>query len=292
MITVQLQGGLGNQMFQYAFGRALALRTGSELCLDLSFLKKKAEGYTQREFSLNVFPIQATIADEVAILAFEKAGNRDFFSRIKRKISDNRFITVRESGFEYQEVPVYPKKNVRYIGFWQSEKYFHSIRSTLLQDFHFSVENDPLITDALKKTESCDAISLHIRRGDYITNSNAHQFHGTCSDDYYYKGVEILKQGLNRPEIFIFSDDPDWVRKNMSFDIPAHYMDFNTQERSHLDMYLMSRCAHHIIANSSFSWWGAWLNESDTKKVIAPKQWFNDSSVHTQDLIPSAWQRI
>lgn len=292
MIVIQLQGGLGNQMFQYAFGKALAELHQVPLELDLSFLNRKANGYTQRHFSLDIFPLSSHIATTETIDAFEKARATDLFHRIKRQFIQPIEITHFEKGFPFQPVPYNAKQNNRYIGFWQSEKYFNSIREIILKEFAFPIDTHEQANAMRERIDGCEAISLHIRRGDYISNHNANQFHGICSDDYYYTAVKEITQGLKHPELFIFSDEPNWVKEHMSFDLPSHYIDFNTNDRSHYDMELMSRCSHHIIANSSFSWWGAWLNDKAGKRVIAPRQWFSDTSVDTKDLIPAAWQKM
>jgi hypothetical protein len=292
MIVVQLQGGLGNQMFQYAFGRALAEARMQNFYLDVSFLNKKADGYTQRQYALDIFSSAFQIAPSEDIQAFENALKKDFISRIKRRLIPSEFVTHYERGFTFQNLPFDEKKANRYIGFFQSEKYFKSYRSIILAVFKFPIDELVQAQELREKIKSCDAISVHIRRGDYVTNQNANQFHGTCDENYYYNAVRTLCEGLNNPQLFIFSDDLDWVKLNMKFDIPSHYIDFNTGERSHFDMEMMSLCNHHIIANSSFSWWGAWLNEKANKKVIAPINWFNDTSIDTKDLIPEGWQTM
>jgi hypothetical protein len=292
MIVVQLQGGLGNQMFQYAFARALSAHYEVPMEFDLSFLNKRAEGYTQRSFSLEVFSLPIPVASIKTIQLFDNAMAKDLSSRIKRAFISSKNITHYEIGFPFQSVKYSPNQNNRYIGFWQSEKYFDSIREIITKDFAFPRDSSEQANAMRFRISSCDSISLHIRRGDYITNRSASQFHGSCSSEYYYKAVQEISVGLTNPELFIFSDDPNWVRQNLKFDLPSHIIDFNSGDRSHFDMDLMSCCAHHIIANSSFSWWGAWLNTKMDKRVIAPRKWFNDAAVETHDLIPSKWQQI
>ncbi len=292
MIVVQLQGGLGNQMFQYAFGRAFAEAHQQMLFLDLSFLNKKAEGYTQRHYALDIFSNPTQIATPKDIEAFDNAQKKDLLNRVKRRLLGSEFITHYEQGFQYQTFPFDDNIANRYIGFFQSEKYFKSYRPIILESFKFPQDGYKKSQEMRDKINSCDAISVHIRRGDYVTNQNANQFHGTCNDDYYYNALRKITNGLDNPQLFIFSDDLDWVKLHLKFDIPCHYIDFNNGDRSHFDMELMSLCNHHIIANSSFSWWGAWLNDKPNKKVIAPRNWFNDASIDTKDLIPEGWQTM
>lgn len=292
MIVVQLQGGLGNQMFQYAFGKAMAEKHQLPLYLDLSFLQKKAQGYTQRNYALDIFQHHAQIASPEIIHSFEKARANDILSKIKRKISPSPYTTHHERGFAYQPFSFLEKNANRYIGFFQSEKYFLPYRKQIMEAFQFPIDAFDVANTMRERIKNCDAISVHIRRGDYITDKNANQFHGTCDNDYYYNAIRTISKGLENPQLFIFSDETDWVKNNMQFELPCHYIDFNTGVRSHYDMEMMSLCKHHIIANSSFSWWGAWLNNNANKKVIAPRQWFNDQRIDTKDLIPEEWQKM
>ncbi len=289
MIVVQLQGGLGNQMFQYAFGKALSMRYGEELQLDISFLEKKATQYTQRNFELNVFSVLDKIANTNLIRSFEDAESSHPLYRIKRKFIQPRYHTSREKVFSYHPIELPDVSFKRFIGFWQSEKYFLPIQNEIRNIFSFSFDESKLNLEVLQKMKQYDSISIHIRRGDYVTNSAASAFHGTCDLDYYKNGILEISRDLLSPAVFVFSDDPEWVQKNINFSIPTFYVNHNQGKESYLDIGLMSKCAHHIIANSSFSWWGAWLNTFPAKKVIAPKKWFSDSGIDTSDLIPNSW---
>lgn len=292
MIVVQLQGGLGNQMFQYAFGKALSIQTGEEFLLDTSFLEQKAINYTQRNFELNVFQIPEKIIEKRSLENFVKAESKFILDRIFRKLKKSEYITLREKSFAYQAPSSHSAKFKRYIGFWQSEKYFHQIRNELLEIFSFNYINDQENLQTLKNIQSHESISMHIRRGDYITNNAANAFHGSCDLEYYKASIKAISSSLRNPAVFIFSDDPQWVRENIQLDLPTYFINNNQGEKSYLDMGLMSQCRHHIIANSSFSWWGAWLNPSATKKVIAPQNWFANSAIDTNDLIPNTWLRL
>ena len=136
------------------------------------------------------------------------------------------------------------------------------------------------------------AVSLHIRRGDYVSNPVTNNYHGTCSLAYYKKAVLLLKEKIENPSFFIFSDDLLWARENLDFINDMTFIDLDKSIPDHEEMHLMSQCKHNIIANSSFSWWGAWLNENSDKIVIAPKKWFSDNTINTEDLIPAKWMRI
>jgi hypothetical protein len=136
------------------------------------------------------------------------------------------------------------------------------------------------------------AVSIHVRRGDYVSDAGTNRFHGTCSVDYYHDAVDRISGFAPASHFFVFSDGIDWAKENLRLRQPVTYVDFNDGEKNYEDLRLMSLCKHHIIANSSFSWWGAWLNPNPDKIVIAPKKWFNDPSINTDDLIPNSWLRL
>ena len=201
-------------------------------------------------------------------------------------------VILREKQFSFDPSVIEVKGNIYTDGYWQSEKYFSEIRDLLLREFAFKYEQDAKnreIADKIKKTES---ISLHIRRGDYVRNSMTNQVHGLCSIDYYQEAVNYIVRKIPMCHFYIFSDDHAWVRENFTLDYPFTMVDHNDASRNYEDMRLMSLCHHNIIANSSFSWWGAWLNTNSDKIVCAPKKWFNDPTRNAKDLIPESWVKI
>lgn len=271
-------------MFQYAIGRSIAAQTNSHLILDLSFLNKKGDfSYTKREYELDVFGL--TVHRQQKELYF----GHSILSRINTKLSRIKYVGEKS----FQNDPIIPKLegNLYLDGYWQTEKYFLQNEELIRQDFTFKgrPEGDNLHFATLIK--NCPAVSLHIRRGDYI-NVSGPTFHNICSLDYYNTAVEIILGIEKQPIFFIFSDDLDWAKQNLDLKFPHHFIEKNIQNNSYWDMYLMSLCKHHIIANSSFSWWGAWLNNSKQKLVVAPKKWFNDPKIDTCDIVPSEWLRI
>ena len=139
---------------------------------------------------------------------------------------------------------------------------------------------------------SCESVSLHIRRGDFVSNARTSTIHGTCNLNYYYRCVEEITKNVKNPHFFIFTDDTGWVSKNVKLSYPATVIDHNGRKKSYEDLMLMSLCSHNIIANSSFSWWGAWLNRNPNKMVFAPLRWFAKDDISTRDLIPEKWRRI
>ena len=286
-------GGLGNQLFQYATGRALALKYQTELKLDLSFLNSDPKNvYTKRELELHVFNVSANIATDKEVDAFSK---RTLIQKIVRKVfpnSPSKYFVANQKGFEYDEAFEGYPNNSYLNGYWQSERYFATVRDVLLKDLIIKKE----MSEQCKLTKglilNSNSVSLHIRRGDYVSDKSASVYHGTLSLDYYDKAMSHLN-GLHQDlKVFIFSDDMNWVKENLKLTNECVYVDFNTGENSVFDMYLMSQCKHNIIANSSFSWWGAWLNQNPHKTVIAPEKWFADKNLNTKDLIPNSWLKM
>lgn len=285
-VVVGLSGGLGNQMFQYAAGRSLAFRLGAPLVLDLSWFDDKLE----RRFALERFNIEATECRQASWLP---PRGRALVSRVSRRwLPRIMGIPVwREPHFHYSSDFAALSKAVFLEGYWQSERYFWEVRSLLLQEFSLRESLPPACEKLLEEIQGCDGICVHVRRGDYLSNQVAAKVHGTISIDYYYAGLGELCQGLVKPHCFVFSDDPLWVRSTMAFDCPMTLVDINGPENAYLDLALMAACHHFLIANSSLSWWGAWLGTSADKKIIAPKQWFLNSHLNTRDLLPETWLR-
>lgn len=293
VVITRLMGGLGNQMFQYAAGRAIALRQGSPLLLDLGFFAKKDGIHTQRPFELDIFPIQAEKAaarDLRPFLCFERSGIGATLERELRRVQGHGYHTDRVQG--YQPSTADARGRVLLNGYWQSEKYFLPAAETIRREFAFKQPLTSLDHDLAMRMGTANSISLHIRRGDYVSDPNASAFYANCGLEYYAAGISHIRGRKPEPELFIFSDDPEWVRRNMRFDHPTTFITHNTGDRSYMDMRLMSHCRHHIIANSSFSWWGAWLNADPQKIVVAPKQWFRDPRVSSKDLIPADWVQL
>ncbi len=199
---------------------------------------------------------------------------------------------IRERSFRFDPKILKLKRDVHLHGYWQSEKYFRDIRETILEDFTFTPPLNSRNQKILEKIKKTNSVSVHVRRGDYVMDPKTHEFHGVCGPDYYQKAVKVVSKKVENPTFYFFSDDIRWVEKNLKTKVENTYVDWNTGEKSFVDMQLMSSCKHHILANSSFSWWGAWLNRNKDKMVVAPKQWFQDPSMDTRDLIPEGWLTV
>lgn len=292
MVISQVIGGLGNQMFQYAAGRALAMRLGGDLALDISAF----ENYNLHQgFELTrVFAMSPAIASgqdlsrmlgwQHSPLARSVLARRPFaVLRSRRFVSEPHFHYC--SDFDQLDGDVY------LAGYWQSEKYFKRVIAQIREDFRFRLPLEGENAELAARLSQTQAVSLHVRRGDYASNSATTAVHGLCSPTYYHDALRIVRQQIPDAHLYIFSDDIGWVRKNIKIELPSVYVEHNQGKDSFNDMMLMSLCRHHITANSSFSWWGAWLNSSSSKLVIAPKKWFADDK-STADLIPHQWMRL
>jgi hypothetical protein len=292
-IIVRLIGGLGNQMFQYAAGRALALRSGAALKLDVSGF----ETYGLRRYELDAYPIAATLADagELAMVGVG-AAPPSLPLRILAKLTG---IKPPRNPFHYRE-PHFPfdaklasqPLPLFMDGYWQSERYFSDIAQTLRAELTPRDAMDAANAATAAEIASVTAVSLHVRRGDYVSNAHTNAYHGVCSLDYYRTAIDHIRAHVSAPHLFVFSDDAEWTRANLTSDLPTTYVSANPPDKGFRDLQLMSLCQHHIIANSSFSWWGAWLNGQPGKIVIAPKTWFSAGGNDTRDLVPEAWVRL
>lgn len=296
MIIVRLMGGLGNQMFQYATARALALRRETEVRLDLGWYRYEGRNAnTPRYPELDCFQLKAEKVTIPQKLVDSWGGRR---SRLWKYLLPgfSSFPTLRVVREPGEDMAVNPEvlnspDNTLLIGFWQSEKYFKESEREIRSDFSFRPTLTGRNLQIAEKIEAVEAVSLHVRRGDYVHDKLHSQSHGALPLDYYERALAHLGEKLDSPEFFVFSDAPDWVEANLRIDYPTTYVNHN-QGKNYEDLRLMSLCGHHIIANSSFSWWGAWLGSNPGKIVIAPEQWFRDSKIQVPDLIPEGWIRI
>jgi hypothetical protein len=295
MVVIKLEGGLGNQMFQYAFASIVAKKNSTTLLIDTNSFNNthRKNGYTPRNFELSIFNNMYAHAKNSDILIFNNLSN---WSKLKRKFKLNYPKIFQEEilAFSQQanniQAPVYLK------GYFQSYKYFEGFESYINNLFKFQMKylsNENLnLIPILNKTNT---IAIHIRRGDYVSDSITNNFHGICSIEYYTKAIAIIGASIKNPKLIFFSDDPQWVKNNFAnFGFEKIFITHNNGVNSWTDMLLMSSCSHNIIANSSFSWWAAWLNSNPEKIVIAPKIWFLDLNINasTIDLIPESWIRI
>ena len=279
-VVVTLMGGLGNQMFQYAAGLALASKNTAPLHLDLTFLLDKSAGanFTQREYGLDVFPLHPGC----------------------ELIRDTRTMpggltAVTEKTFSYDPSVMALPAGTRLRGYWQSPRYFEGLETEIKSGFALA----PTLTNAEEhwaaEIEESAAVCLHVRRGDMVHNASTASYHGSCTREYYQAASDVMVRRFPNAHFYIFSDEPDWCRANdltrgRPQTIVHHGGKAEDSAAGHL--YLMQRCQHFIIANSTFSWWAAYLGDRPGKTVIAPQPWFSSTDLDSLDLLPAEWIRL
>jgi hypothetical protein len=292
MIITKLWGGLGNQMFEYAFGRRLAIKNQTEFRLDDRGLAH--ENDTPRRFSLGCFNIKAELATPTDIGKVRGELPGKFLKKVQKYLDKKRIIPAKNS---YREVELsLPelldlKGNMYLEGFFQKEDYFKDVAEEIRKDFTLkeSLANfNPALEEKIK---NCESVAIHVRHGDYISNPEYSKTHGALPLSYYQNAIDLIKTKIAKPSFFVFSDDKKWCEENL---VLGEQIFFAEGKKDYEDLILMSYCKHQIVANSSFSWWGAWLNNNPEKIVIAPKQWFADEKWNEQtvNLIPKEWIRI
>ncbi len=298
MVIVQIMGGLGNQMFQYALGKHLSLKTGGELKLD----NTQFSWYKLHNYSLQHFDILPSFASSAEINRLRYGVENDLVARFIESLNRaGRFCAgknlvqprtcLREDRMEFDRNVLKAPDGVYLEGYWQTEKYFREIRSVLLQDFAIVTPPDAENAALLERIRSSNSVSLHVRRGDYANNSRTQQIYGCCGIDYYQAAIKSIQDRIENARFFIFSDDPDWAEENLQIQ-GSLVVRGNDASKNYEDLRLMNACRHNITANSSFSWWGAWLNQNPQKIVIAPSRWALSSRLNSSDIVPESWERI
>ncbi|MBQ9991349.1 MAG: glycosyltransferase [Lachnospiraceae bacterium] len=265
-IIIVLSGGLGNQMFQYALYLYFQAK-GVEVKMDdtTEYLHEK-----KRKPQLGIFGIRYERATPEEIRHYTDS-YMDLPSRVRRKLF-GRKSRLYMDGYHFDPAVLDMEDGYLY-GWWQSEKYFQEVANQVRQAF---VLPQRLLTGENRaygiRLQECESVGVHIRRGDYLEVDEL--YGGICTEEYYRKAMEKMRRQVPGCSFFIFTNDPDWAREHMQGE-DIHIVEENDEAHGYLDLYLMSRCRHNIIANSSFSWWAAWLNENPAKKIIAPSRWVN-----------------
>jgi len=284
MIITKIIGGLGNQLFQYTAGRCLAHLNNTDLKLDVTAFDE----YKLRNFDLFNLNVSAQFANDQEIL--------NLMPSTKVARAWQRLLPVKKRHYYRQPFFHFDPKfykagaNTYIKGYWQSEKYFLPIRDTIIKELTFKPGVIDNVMGFVKELQQAQSVAVHIRRGDY-TNSVATEMHGILPVEYYQKAMTYIRKQHEDAKFYFFSDDMLWVKDNLNIE-NMEFVSGKISKSHYEDFFLMSKCHHNVIANSSFGWWAAWLNNNPDKIVVAPKNWFNKGPKDTQDLLPSSWIKI
>lgn len=292
MIIVKLWGGLGNQMFQYAFAKYLSVKHDTKLKADVTLLNKKIsqrKTFVVRNFDLDIFNLSIDVASAEELNKF-RWSQHELTNKVLNKFFGKKKGYVLEPHFHFSHGCFAASNNSYLDGYWQSKKYFSEIDKILREkDFSFKEEIGAEAKTILDLIDNSMAVCVNVRRGDFVTNP----FHGTCSSAYFKEAAEITEKKVPNPHYFVFSDDIDWCEKNLSFNHRTTFVNHIYAGKKFQDyLRLMSACKNFIIPNSSFAWWAVWLCNNPEKLVIAPANWFRDKKINTSDLVPGEWIRI
>mgnify|MGYP002778031754 CR=1 FL=1 len=281
MVISRITSGLGNQLFQYACGRAVSLRHGVPLKLDLQNFRE----FQARRYGLDAFNIRAEEAtpDEVRkVLQTDTLWHRLTTPRARRRV-------LREQGFAFDETVLRAGPDVYLSGYWQSVKYFADAEAQLRRELTWWMPPLAETLRFLQKMDETAAVAVHVRRGDYVSNPGYARRFGALPPAYYERALGYLAERISTLHAFVFSDEPAWVKIHFPKTVPLTIVEGNPAAE---DLRLMAACRYHVIANSTFSWWGAWLAPFADKTVLAPERFFNDPTLPDRDLVPREWVRI
>jgi hypothetical protein len=277
-------------MFQFATGLAISKLNNTELKLDISSFENYTlhNGFELDEVFLGNFAI-ASLSDVSSVL---RAKRSPLIRKVYRRLFTGNVVSnyIIEPDFNYWSEFKRISNNTYIEGYWQSERYFKDISQHIQTQFKFKQPLTNLNMELAQSIQLQNSVSIHIRRGDYISNKKNLQIYNTCDINYYKNAINHILQRVSNPTFYVFSDDISWAKSFLAA-YPCVFIDHNKSKNSYIDMQLMSMCKHNIIANSSFSWWGAWLNSYNRKIVIAPKKWFY-KEISTEDLIPKSWLKL
>ncbi|GAB3930268.1 alpha-1,2-fucosyltransferase [Larkinella terrae] len=298
MIVVELMGGLGNQLFQYALGRSLAIQNKTDLFVDTGFLMSRnvtGRNIVYRNYDLDIFTLKPPIAKpsvsqrygtspSVSIRFIKKSFNRAI------KTGPLEYI-AEQTPFQYDQRVARASDNVYVSGYWQSIRYFQEIKDQLKLEFRFANPIPAFAAELTEELQKKESVCVHVRRSDFVTNSR----HNIIQPDYYERAERIIRERVAKPTYYVFSDDIDWCRTNLRFNATTIYVGNEwAGERAQTYLQLMTFCRHYIIPNSTFGWWAAWLNNGFDKIVIMPQKWVYDRSgfVSSDELAYPEWIRI
>jgi hypothetical protein len=288
MIITQLHGGLGNQLFQYAAGRALALKQGRSLYLDMRrFGPKQA-----RQVEITKLRISARLLPNWAARLFDEPRPGQIAKWATRKVVDCCWATRfedREHGFDPEIRKLRGRSYLR--GYWQTEKYFAEIRDVLREEFTSIEPPRKEISQYVERVAQEESLCLHVRRGDYVSHPKYRQTHGALAAGYYTGAAEAILDSVRGAKVYVFSDDPGWAAREFEGAFPLTMVSGEVTQTGVEDFVVMRACRHFVVANSTFSWWAAWLGEAEGSRVVAPQPWLRSVPSFERDLVPARWGR-
>lgn len=286
-MIVEIFAGLGNQMFQYAFYLAMKKKWGNKYDVQIDNTISRARGYELEK----VFGIKCCKHDEInpviehwfwrKIVAIVRKTN------LKKIRFGNQIIEL-TSGY-WPEIMEIDSEQIEYYGCWQSENYFSDVMDEVKKTFTFPKITEEKNLKLLNEMQKYEAVSIHIRRGDFLKFP---QYINLGESNYYQSAIAYMKEHVQNPLFIVFSDDLEWCKEHILKGEKCHYVDWNVGDKSFRDMQLMSMCKHNIIANSTFSWWGAWLNEYKNKIVVAPLKIYSEKKYDDSEYIPEGWIQL
>ncbi|MBL4708660.1 MAG: alpha-1,2-fucosyltransferase [Flavobacteriales bacterium] len=292
MIIIRLKGGMGNQMFQYAFAKGIAAKLNTEFKTDCSLLLDRSRGkqHIYRNYDLSLFKVQENFTLALSFLSLIYKLKSSFIRKtITGLVAKGKRMEKEKQFHTDTTLLASPSDNAVYDGWWQSAQYFEDVKEELKEDFCFK---SPLLRESLRihqKITETNSICLNVRRTDFLTNPTLN----ATNLKYFLNAAKKMAEMVNDPHFFVFSDDMKWCEENLIFDFPTEFVQHNLKgEKFGNYLQLMIACKHFIIPNSSFAWWAVWLNENEDKKVIAPKSWFNEGEYDTSALVPETWIRL
>lgn len=295
MIISKIKGGLGNQLFQYAFGYVLAKKNNTNLQLDLSWFERSGEdtngpGLIKRNCDILILNVDFKEKSTLPVAYFKFS----FQNKIRNRLLPLKWKAfIKENNLSFNADYLAVGNNTYIEGFWQSPLYFEKYRSDILRQYTPLADINADCKKWLTLIQNTQSVAVHIRRGDYVKYPELTSIHGVLSLNYYENAMNYMRKQISDVSFFIFTDDWEWVSAHLP---RANDISFvNMHNNSGIaDMYLIRTCKHQILANSTFSWWGAWLNSYPGKIVIAPKAWYkeNTKNEEVKTLLPQHWIRL
>ncbi len=292
-------------MFLYAVARALSLKHNTELAVDTSYysgeFQSQLPNNVHRYFELDVFNINVKEITHYDDKVLRRVRSRRLYKRMRAILpcillnsfgEKKHFVHFVEKGPQFDKSVLDLPDNVLLEGYYVSYKYFDHCSDIIKKEFSFRNSPDNYNQEMIKKITSVDSVSIHVRRGDYVTNKVVAEKFGPCTLDYYKSAVAYVADKIKSPHFFVFSDDPEWVNDHFKLDYPVDYLTHNVGNKNYEDLRLMSLCNHNIVANSCFSWWGAWLNQNSNKTVVCPEPAFDILDIRDEDFYPENWVKI